>query len=74
MLLTLSSTARIPKLMAASDTGTYNLDAKNLKHVTLNFRPSPKARMKTLTGLRRTILMARITACQYHQQAIIRTG
>jgi hypothetical protein len=41
VLLTLSATARIPKLMAASDSGTYNLDAKNLKHVTLHIQTFP---------------------------------
>ncbi len=41
VLVTLINTARIPKLMAASDTGTYNLDAKNLKHVTLHLQTFP---------------------------------
>lgn len=41
VLLTLINTARIPKLMAASDSGTYNLDAKNLKHVTLTLQTFP---------------------------------
>jgi hypothetical protein len=43
VLLTLSATARIPKLMAASDSGAYNLDAKNLKHVTLNLQTFPQS-------------------------------
>ncbi|HEX5441768.1 MAG TPA: hypothetical protein VFW76_12840, partial [Ktedonobacterales bacterium] len=43
VLLTLSATARMPKLMAASDSGTFNLDAKNLKHVTLNLQTFPQS-------------------------------
>jgi len=43
VLLTLINTARIPKLMAASDSGTYNLDAKNLKHVTLHLQTFPQS-------------------------------
>ena len=75
VLVTLSSTARIPKLIAAPDTGTYNLDGENLKHVTLHLADLPsQARMKILTGLPRPIPTAWITACRFRLRAIIRTG
>jgi hypothetical protein len=43
VLVTLSSTARIPKLLAAPDTGNYSLDGKNLKHVTLTLQTFPQS-------------------------------
>lgn len=41
VLVTLSATARIPKLFAAPVSGTSNIDGKDLKHVTLTLQTFP---------------------------------
>lgn len=43
VLATLSATARIPPLFAAPASTPYNLDGKDLKHVTLNLQTFPQS-------------------------------
>lgn len=43
VLVTLSATARIPKLFAAPANGTFNVDGANLKHVTLTLQTFPQS-------------------------------
>ncbi|MGE5333877.1 MAG: hypothetical protein ACM3N4_04190 [Nitrososphaerota archaeon] len=43
VLVTLSETARIPKLLAAPSDGTMNIDGANLKHVTLHLQTFPQS-------------------------------